>query len=306
MSASPRLKSSYSPLTLAALALSVTITGCVQPMVVANPGGGMGYTQAVDETDLTPPLPRFVSLWDCEQAYGVGACGTGAQVYRSVNMAPPHDASAWFIPFGFGVMTGVLTHAFFAPPTRYIVGRPYHVYTQPVVVKRYREVTPIVIRRYHSAPPYIREDIDRRGPWHDHDSRRFRAEPPRTVYPANPVYVPPQPPVQRPGSDRGHGSQGGQPQPGWPVVPPPQAQPPGVQQPRPQPGQNAWPGGDRPPREGNPVVRPPLGGRQPDRGEARISPAEQRRRDTPIECKTLAGAVFQGRGGCPPGSVPNW
>ena len=159
---------------------ALALTGCIvaPPVPVSRaPQPGVVYQQAPvppsapAEIDLMPPLPTFATIADCELAYGLGQCGTGAALYSQANMAPPPNAVNWFAPFAFGVMTGVLVNQFFAPPTVYYSTVHYHSYLAPVVVERYRVVTPVVVEHYRHAPPEIRRSVWATGPAR-YDTRR--------------------------------------------------------------------------------------------------------------------------------------
>lgn len=144
---------------------ALLLFGCAeQPVSPGYQQGPAAPQAAVGEEDLIPPVPTFTSINDCELAYGPGNCGNGDQIYNSANLAPPPNASAFFMPFAFGVMTGVLVNNFFAPPTVYIADYRYGQFLAPVVVERYRVVTPAHIRFYHSAPIGIRQSVLRTGP----------------------------------------------------------------------------------------------------------------------------------------------
>jgi hypothetical protein len=117
-----------------------------------------------DQTELMPPLPTFLTLQDCELAYGSGACGIGSAVYGQASLAPPPDAYNWYMPFAFGTMTGALLHDHYAPPSIYRAQVPYRSYLQPMVIQRYALVTPQTVRIYRSAPPLIQQQIFTTGP----------------------------------------------------------------------------------------------------------------------------------------------
>lgn len=306
---------------IAALSLSAALlAGCVQPVVVQRPAPA---AEAQDEV-LAPPLPRFLSIADCEQAYGPGACGTGAVVYASAGIAAPPDAQTWFIPVGFSVMTGVLTHAYFAPPARYVVGIPYQVYVTPVVIERYRVVTPYAIERYHAAPPMVREGLMRRGPAvYDVNRRvivdrplppvRGNSDPRRTIQDVPPhPQQPGQPQPVRPGSPGSMQPPGqlqpGQAPPGRPgqqlppsaVTPPstpaaPMAPQPGG--PRSQPLQAPTPPQQAP--QPQPAQPPQPVKRPPPAPAAAPAPAPK-----VVKCTAKDRPVFEASGSCPGGSRP--
>ena len=118
----------------------------------------------VEQTDLIPPLPTFLTLRDCELAYGPGACGIGSSVYGQASLAPPPDAYNWYMPYSFGTMTGALLHDHYAPPGVYRAQVPYWSYLQPVVIQRYALVDPRTVRIYRSAPLMIQQQIITVGP----------------------------------------------------------------------------------------------------------------------------------------------
>lgn len=151
--------------------LVIMVSGCVQSGVVRYVPVSARYEPVstavqydVQADLLLPPLPRFRFLADCEQAYGVSACGSGVQVYASTGIAPPDHAHFWFIPYHYRLMTGVLMHAYFTPPVRYVSGIPYRSYVSSHSIERYRMVTPVVMSRYYAAPPSVRQNVLHRGP----------------------------------------------------------------------------------------------------------------------------------------------
>ena len=64
--------------------VAILLSGCA-PVTYQTPFGEAPPT----EVELVPPVPTFVSLGDCEMAYGPGACGTGQIIYQQVNLVPP-------------------------------------------------------------------------------------------------------------------------------------------------------------------------------------------------------------------------
>ena len=118
----------------------------------------------VGQTELIPPLPTFLTLRDCELAYGEGACGIGSSIYGQSNLAPPPDAYNWYMPYSFGTMTGALLHDHYAPPGIYRAQVPYWSYLQPVVIQRYALVNPGTVRIYRSAPIVTQQRIITTGP----------------------------------------------------------------------------------------------------------------------------------------------
>ena len=130
-------------LRLLALTLFCTaLGGCVAPQ----------FRRPLDEFEVIPPLPTFLTVHECEMAYGAGACGTGSQVYGQASLAAPPDAYNWYMPYSFGTMTGALLHDHYAPPGNYLAQVPYWSYLQPAVVQRYALVNPQTVRVYRSAP----------------------------------------------------------------------------------------------------------------------------------------------------------
>lgn len=154
--------------------LITALTGCVVPVQTSasRPAVTPSYpaypsypgTAEAEEVDLVPPVPTFLSISDCEMAYGPGACGSGAQIYASANLAAPMSAGNWYMPFAFGTMTGVLLNHYYAAPTRYIPAYQYRSFVSPVVVQRYTVVTPRVIEVYRGAPHAARQEAMGHGP----------------------------------------------------------------------------------------------------------------------------------------------
>ena len=158
-----------------ALALTMVCTalgGCVvAPPMIQQPYDAQqsmpGPTEAwppVEQTELIPPLPTFLTLRDCELAYGEGACGVGSSVYGQSSLAPPPDAYNWYMPYAFGTMTGALLHDHYAPPGIYRAQVPYWSYLQPVVIQRYALINPATVRIYRSAPLLTQQRIITVGP----------------------------------------------------------------------------------------------------------------------------------------------
>jgi hypothetical protein len=264
----------------------LTLFGCVQPVPVYQPVPGPVGPAAAPvaapgdadvETDLVPPVPTFTTVADCEMAYGPGACGSGAAVYGQANLAPPPDAGTWFMPFAFGVMTGVLVNRFYAPPTVYVADVRYSQFIAPVVIEKYRIVTPATVRFYHAAPLGHRQSVMRTGP--------VRYAPRRGEFVGNPYghgYTRPPGPPQRPAPAPGTLAPSRQPTPigERPGVRPPgamsQPQKPlvGTPTPRPVPGTGApkpttpTTGGTTPTRSGTTTQRAPSTSVQPQRPTA--------------------------------------
>jgi len=158
-----------------ALALTMFCTalgGCVvAPPMIQQPYDGRQPMPApseawppVEQTELIPPLPTFLTLRDCELAYGPGACGIGSSVYGQASLAPPPDAYNWYMPYSFGTMTGALLHDHYAPPGIYRAQVPYWSYLQPVVIQRYALVDPRTVQIYRSAPLVTQQRIITIGP----------------------------------------------------------------------------------------------------------------------------------------------
>ena len=148
-----------STLVIVALSLCGCTTRVYQQPVAPSPS----YAPA-EEVDLVPPVPTFTTSGDCELAYGAGECGTGAEVFARASVAAPEGAATWFIPFTYGVMTGVLVNRYFAPPTIFISTIQYRTYISTAVVERYRVVDRRTIEVYHRAPPSVRIEAVRAGP----------------------------------------------------------------------------------------------------------------------------------------------
>jgi len=111
------------------------------------------------------PLPTFLTLQDCELAYGKGACGTGSQVYGQVNLASPPDAYHWYMPYSFGTMTGALLNDYYAQPGIYLAQTPYWSYVQPATIQRYALINPRTVGLYRAGPHPFRGGV--------YDSPRF-------------------------------------------------------------------------------------------------------------------------------------
>lgn len=109
----------------------------------------------VEESEVIPPLPTFLTAHDCEMAYGAGACGTGGQVYGQAKLVAPPDAYHWYMPYSFGSMTGALLHDHYAPPGIYRAQVTYGSYLQPTVIQRYALVNPQSARLFRPAPQPI-------------------------------------------------------------------------------------------------------------------------------------------------------
>lgn len=121
-------------------------------------------SQIVAQDEIVPPLPRFTSISECEQAYGAGACGTGQQVYAQNNMSAPQGSGDWVIPFAFGAMTGALLNQHFMAPMPYSYGMNYGGYTSPASINRYTSVNKTVVNNYNSAPAAKQQQAIRSGP----------------------------------------------------------------------------------------------------------------------------------------------
>lgn len=125
----------------------ILLSGCA-PVVYQMPYG----EAAQAEVELVPPVPTFISLSDCERAYGLSSCGTGQVIYTQANLAPPPDSAGWYMPFAFGVMTGVLVNQFYSPPTVYIQEYRYRQYLSPTYVSYYRRINTVQVTHYRNAP----------------------------------------------------------------------------------------------------------------------------------------------------------
>jgi hypothetical protein len=143
--------------------VAISLSGCTTPVYRVPAASSPSYAQA-EEVDLVPPVPTFTTSGDCELAYGAGECGTGAEVFAKASLAPPEGAGTWFIPFTYGVMTGVLVNRYFAPPTIFVPTIQYRTYISTAVVERYRVVDRRTIEVYHRAPPSVRIEAVRAGP----------------------------------------------------------------------------------------------------------------------------------------------
>jgi hypothetical protein len=117
-----------------------------------------------DEVDVLPPLPRFTTLADCESAYGADNCATGETVYVNAELAPPPGSGEWFIPFEFGVMTGVLTNRYFATPAPFRAGVEYGAFTDRVALYHYRTINRSQIDCYRQSPADVRARLVHSGP----------------------------------------------------------------------------------------------------------------------------------------------
>jgi hypothetical protein len=168
--------------------------------------------------EALPPLPTFPSLYDCERAYGLGACGTGPQVYASASLVAPPFVLGWYMPFEYAALTGALMYAHLAPPTVFVTSIAYRSYLAPVYVTRYRVVTPQVIHHYKALPVREREHYQRFGP------------PPARSGPGLAPHAPPAPPAMH---DRRLAP------PGPAAVPPPASEPPRRAMPRPTQAERA-------------------------------------------------------------------
>ena len=120
--------------------------------------------QSADQIDLTPPVPSFTTIGDCELAYGAGACGTGAALYQTAGIVAPVDAYGWYVPYAFGVMTGVLLNHYFAPPGVYVASVQYRSFTSTTVVNSYKVINQTTINNFKRAPQSARNEAMRAGP----------------------------------------------------------------------------------------------------------------------------------------------
>jgi hypothetical protein len=177
---------------IGACLMACGLAACVQPQPL--PAGA--WVQAPDGAELVPPLPTFVSIADCEQAYGFGNCSTGAMVYSQASLPPPPDAGFWYMPNAYGLMTGALVHRHYAPPAPYRPTILYQNYVAPVVVQRYRVIKPEVVNVYRSAPASVQGSGVIHGPvpFRPHIERRI--EQPNTLPPVPPVQASPWPSPQ--------------------------------------------------------------------------------------------------------------
>jgi hypothetical protein len=117
-----------------------------------------------DEVDVLPPLPRFTTLADCENAYGADNCATGETVYANAELAPPPGSGEWFIPYEFEVMTGVLTHRYFATPAPFRAGVDYGAFTDRVALYHYQTINRSQIDCYRQVPAEVRARLVHSGP----------------------------------------------------------------------------------------------------------------------------------------------
>ena len=153
------------------------------------------WVQPFDESEVIAPLPTFVSVHDCELAYGAGACGTGSQVYGQASLAAPPGADQWYMPYSFGPMTGALLHDHYTPPGPYLAQAPYWSFVQPAMVQRYALVTPQTLRFDRSDQHPFQGGAHAPSAW----QWQLRREPAmRPAYPRllNPPPVAPTPPTQ--------------------------------------------------------------------------------------------------------------
>ena len=161
--------------------VAILLSGCA-PVTYQTPFGEAPPT----EVELVPPVPTFVSLGDCEMAYGPGACGTGQISYQQVNLVPPPGAGSWYMPVAFGAMTGVLVNQFYSPPTVYISGYRYRDYLSYGYASHYRGLTAAGVNYYRNAPIWVQR------------SALINGQPVRYTPSARPVTAPAQAP--RPGA----------------------------------------------------------------------------------------------------------
>lgn len=114
--------------------------------------------------EALPPLPTFLTLEDCERAYGLGACASAPQVYASASIAPPPSVAYWYMPYAYASFYGALTYGHLAPPMVYASTIYYRSYLAPGYMTRYRLLTPQEVYRYRSLPVRERETLIRQGP----------------------------------------------------------------------------------------------------------------------------------------------
>jgi hypothetical protein len=162
----------------------IALGGCVAPT----------WIESFEDSEGIAPLPTFLTLQDCELAYGAGACGTGSQVYGMASLAAPPDAHNWYMPYSFGTMTGALVHEQYAPPGIYLAQVPYRSFLQPAVIQRYALVNPETRRLYHSTPKPLQGGAHLPPPpqwrWQPRPEPVMRPPAPR---PLNPTPTPPTP-----------------------------------------------------------------------------------------------------------------
>jgi len=148
---------------LLAILIAACLSGCATTYR-AEPAYVQSAAPDSDDVDLVPPVPSFTTVSDCELAYGVGACGTGAVVYESAGMVVPVGAYDWFIPYSFGVMTGVLVNHYFTPPGVYVYGFQYRSFTSATVINNYKVINQTTINKFNQAPLGARTQAIRSGP----------------------------------------------------------------------------------------------------------------------------------------------
>ena len=149
-------------LLLAVLGLSA----CAPFDGAGSPSGPQRY-ESLDGSETIPPLPSFVSLDECEKAYGSGACSTAARVYAQNERylhAMPADAGSWYIPYAYGSIEPVMARAYFAPPAFYVASRPDRYRLSPAVVYHPRRFDPAVMRQHPITPPGARQWVAPRAP----------------------------------------------------------------------------------------------------------------------------------------------
>lgn len=117
-----------------------------------------------DAVDLVPPVPTFTSIADCELAYGIGECGTGADIYTRAALEPPVEVRSWYMPYAYVPMTGVLVQRFFAPPAFFVPTVEYRAFVSPVVVQKYRTVTATTVATFKRAPVAVQHATLKSGP----------------------------------------------------------------------------------------------------------------------------------------------
>jgi hypothetical protein len=160
--------------TLGLAVAAICLGGCSTTSQVEPSYSGNSYvdvsaepasTSNSDEVDLIPPVPSFLSVEDCDQAYAdaAGGCASAAAVYTSVGLTPPPGASTWFIPFAFGAMTNVLLQNYFAVPAPYIFGVLYDPFTTLAVINNYKQITRRTIDAYYRAPLSVQAQVRKAG-----------------------------------------------------------------------------------------------------------------------------------------------
>jgi len=131
-------------------------------------GGQRQYVEQGEVGDANPeslpPLPTFREALSCEQAFGAGRCGTGAEVYSRALLVAPPEVSYLYMPYAYASYTGALNHVHLSPPAVYAPTVQYQRYIAPAYVASYRAVSPGVVRHYHSLTDEQRVLLIRQGP----------------------------------------------------------------------------------------------------------------------------------------------